>query len=209
MRYIALIVILLLPFRIVAQTALSAEEQNRILERIEQSSSAMISMNCSFTQIKKMKMLKGDMQSSGVMFFCKPDRLRWQYDSPYKYVFILNGGKVKMESSSSSQSIDVKHNKMFRQIADIMLGSITGGGLKNSPDFNVEIYKDGTAYFARLLPKKKEIRQIYERIDICFNPSLTMVSSVRMKEKTGDETIVKLLNVKTNGALDDKVFDTL
>lgn len=209
MRLFAFILLALLPISLEAQTALSAQEQERILDRIEKSSSAMSSMNCSFTQTKQMKMLKGDMQSSGVMYFIKPDKLRWQYDSPYKYVFILNGGKVKMESSSSSQSIDVKQNKMFRQIADIMLGSITGGRLKNSPDFNVEIYKDGDSYFARLLPRKKEIRQIYERIEIRFNSSLTMVSSVKMKEKTGDETIVKLLNVKTNDTVDDKMFDVL
>lgn len=209
MKRFALILLVLLPLRIGAQTALSAEEQALILDKIEKSSSVMNSMNCSFSQTKKMKMLKGDMQSSGVMYFSKPDKLRWQYNSPYKYIFILNGGKVKMESSSSSQSIDVQHNKMFRQIADIMLGSITGGGLKNSKDFNVEIYREGDSYFARLLPKKKEIRHIYEKIEIWFNPSLTMVSSVMMKEKTGDETIVKLLNVKTNGTMDDKLFDAL
>ena len=209
MRHLALILMVLIPLHAGAQTILSAQEQDRILDKIEKSSSAMSLMNCSFTQTKQMKMLKGDMKSEGVMYFKKPDKLRWQYNSPYKYIFILNGGKVKMESASSSQSIDVKQNKMFRQIADIMLGSITGGGLKNSPDFNVEIYKEGDSFFARLLPRKKEIRQIYEWIEIWFNPSLTMVSSVRMKEKTGDETIVKLLNVKTNGSVDDKLFDAL
>lgn len=206
-RLLTILLYIALPLGLQAQVQLSAQEQEKILDRIESSSSATASMQCEFTQTKTMKMLKGDIRSSGVMYFCKPDKLRWQYNSPYKYVFILNGGKVKMESSSSSQSIDVRQNKMFRQIADIMLGSITGGGLKNSRDFTVEIFKDGDSHFARLLPKKKEIKQIYEAIEIWFNPSLTMVSSVRMKEKTGDETVVKLLNVKTNGSFDDKLFD--
>lgn len=206
-RLLTILLYIALPLGLQAQVQLSVQEQEKILDRIESSSSATASMQCEFTQTKTMKMLKGDIRSSGVMYFCKPDKLRWQYNSPYKYVFILNGGKVKMESASSSQSIDVRQNKMFRQIADIMLGSITGGGLKYSRDFTVEIFKDGDSHFARLLPKKKEIKQIYESIEIWFNPSLTMVSSVRMKEKTGDETVVKLLNVKTNGSFDDKLFD--
>lgn len=206
-KFLTILLSIVLPLGLKAQVRLSVQEQEKILDRIETSASATTSMQCEFTQTKTMKMLKGDMKSRGVMYFSKPDRLRWQYNSPYKYIFILNDGKVKMESSSSSQSIDVKQNKMFRQIADIMLGSITGGGLKNSSDFSVEIYREGDAHFARLLPKKKEIKQIYEAIEIWFNPSLTMVGSVRMKEKTGDETIVKLLNVKTNGPLDDKLFD--
>ena len=206
-RLLTILIYIALPLGLQAQVQLSAQEQEKILDRIESSSSATASMRCEFTQNKTMKMLKGDMKSSGVMYFRKPDKLRWQYNSPYKYIFILNGGKVKMESASSSQSIDVKQNKMFRQIADIMLGSITGGGLKNSSDFAVDIFRDGDSYFARLTPKKKEIKQIYESIEIWFNPSMTMVSSVRMKEKTGDETVVKLLNVKTNGSFDDKLFD--
>ncbi|MBQ6310339.1 MAG: outer membrane lipoprotein carrier protein LolA [Bacteroidales bacterium] len=207
-RLLTILLCIMLPIGLTAQARLSAQEQEKILDRIESSASATASMQCEFTQTKTMKMLKGDMKSSGVMYFRKPDKLRWQYNSPYKYIFILNGGKVKMESTSSSQSIDVKQNKMFRQIADIMLGSITGGGLKNSSDFTVEIFREGDSHYARLLPKKKEIKQIYEAIEICFNPSLTMVSSVRMKEKTGDETIVKLLNVRSNGSFDDKFFDT-
>ena len=206
-RLLTILLCIMLPLGLQAQARLSAQEQEKILDRIESSASATVSMQCEFTQTKSMKMLKGEMQSRGVMYFSKPDRLRWQYNSPYKYIFILNGGKVKMESASSSQSIDVKQNKMFRQIADIMLGSITGGGLKNSSDFAVEIFRDGDSHFARLTPKKKEIKQIYESIEIWFNPSLTMVSIVKMKEKTGDETIVKLLNVKTDGSLDDKLFD--
>ena len=36
-----------------------------------------------------------------------------------------------------------------------------------------------------------------------------MVSQVRMVEKTGDETLVKLLNVKTNTGVNEKVFSAL
>ena len=206
-RLLTILLCIMLQVGLKAQARLSSQDQEKILDRIESSASATASMQCEFTQTKSMKMLSRDMQSAGVMYFSKPDKLRWQYNSPYKYIFILNGSKVKMESASSSQSIDVKQNKMFRQIADIMLGSLTGGGLKNSSDFTVEIFRDGNSHYARLLPKKKEIKQIYEAIEIWFNPSLTMVSSVRMVEKTGDVTVVKLMNVKANGNVDDKMFD--
>jgi outer membrane lipoprotein-sorting protein len=95
---------------------------------------------------------------------------------------------------------------MFRQIADIILKSITGGNLKSNNDFNLEIWKNGNTYSARLYPKKKELKQLYNVIEIFFNPQLTMVTSVRMEEKTGDVTIVKLNNVKTGTTISDKVF---
>ena len=206
MKRLFFILSVLVSIHAVGQTRLSADEQDRVLSAIDRSASEMKCMQCDFTQTKTMKMLSRDMQSKGVMYFRSPDKLRWQYNSPYKYVFILSDGKIHLESSSSVQNIDVKENKIFRQIAGIMLGTITGGGLKGSADFSVEMYKDGSAYFARLYPKKKEVKQIYDFIEIWFNPSLTMVSSVKMVEKTSDVTIVKLLNVKANGFFDDKVF---
>lgn len=189
-----------------AQTKLTAAEQQMIIKKVESASQTMKSMQCDFTQTKTMKLLKKDMQSKGVMFFQRPDRLRWQYIAPYDYTFILDGDKVHLRSQRSSQQINVQQNKVFRQITSIILNSITAGSLKSNADFSVELYKQDTSYYARLLPKKKELKQIYRWIEIYFNPRLTMVSSVKMLEKTGDVTTVKLQNVKTNIKIDAQQF---
>lgn len=189
-----------------SQTKLTAEQQKDILEKVDKSASAASSMQCDFTQTKKMKLLSKEMLSKGVMYFKRPDKLRWQYTTPYDYTFILNGDKVQLKSAKSTKNIDVQGNKMFRQISNIILNSVTGGNLKSSSDFNVEVYKLAEGYFARMYPKKKELKQIYQAIEIYFNPSLTMISTVKMIEKTGDVTIVKLTNSKTGVAIDEKLF---
>jgi outer membrane lipoprotein carrier protein len=189
-----------------SQIKLTAEQQKEILEKVDKSASAASSMQCDFTQTKKMKLLSKEMLSKGVMYFKRPDKLRWQYTTPYDYTFILNGDKVQLKSAKSTKNIDVQGNKMFRQISNIILNSVTGGNLKSSSDFNVEVYKSVEGYFARMYPKKKELKQIYQAIEIYFNPSLTMISTVKMIEKTGDVTIVKLTNSKTGVAIDEKLF---
>ena len=193
-------------FTVWSQTKLTAEQQKEILEKVDKSASAATSMQCDFTQTKKMKLLSKEMLSKGVMYFKRPDKLRWQYTSPYDYTFILNGDKVQLKSAKSTKNIDVQGNKMFRQISNIILNSVTGGNLKGSSDFSVEVYKSAEGYFARMYPKKKELKQIYQAIEVYFNPSLTMISTVKMIEKTGDVTIVKLTNSKTGVAIDEKLF---
>lgn len=188
------------------QTKLTAEQQKQIVEKIDKASSAMKTMQCDFTQTKRMKMLSKDMQSKGVMYFKRPDKLHWQYTSPYDYTFIMNGDKVQIKSMKSTKNIDVQQNKMFRQITNIILNSVTGGTLKSSNDFTVEMYKADAGYYAKLLPKKKELKQLYQYLEIWFNPALTMVSSVKMVEKTGDVTVVKLTNTKIGVAVDEKLF---
>jgi outer membrane lipoprotein carrier protein len=140
------------------------------------------------------------------MYFKQPDKLRWQYTSPYDYTFIMNGDKVRIKSTKSTQDINVQGNKIFRQITNIILNTVTGGGLKSASDFTVEVYQSDKGYFAKLYPKKKEVKQIYNVIEIYFNASLTMVSSVRMIEKTGDETLVNLNNLKANASINEKMF---
>ena len=189
-----------------SQTKLTAEQQKEIVAKIDKSASAMTQMQCEFTQTKSMKLLSKEMQSKGVMYLKKPSKLRWQYTSPYDYTFIMNGDKVQIKSTKSTKNIDVQGNKIFRQITNIILNSVTGGTLKNSSDFTVEVYKTDAGYYAKLLPKKKELKQLYQYMEIWFNPALTMVSSVKMVEKTGDVTVVKLTNTKIGVAIDEKLF---
>ena len=190
------------------QTKLTAEQQKQIVEKIDKASSAMKTMQCDFTQTKRMKMLSKDMQSKGVMYFKRPDKLRWQYTSPYDYTFIMNGDKVQIKSMKSTKIIDVQQNKMFRQITNIILSSITGGTLRTSADFTVELWQQDKSYFVKLYPKKKELKQLYQYLEIWFDPALTKVSTVKMMEKTGDMTIVNLLNTKYGVTINEKMFAT-
>ena len=190
------------------QTKLTAEQQKQIVEKIDKASSAMKTMQCDFTQTKRMKMLSKDMQSKGVMYFKRPNKLRWQYTSPYDYTFIMNGDKVQIKSMKSTKNIDVQQNKMFRQITNIILSSITGGTLRTSADFTVELWQQDKSYFVKLYPKKKELKQLYQYLEIWFDPALTKVSTVKMMEKTGDMTIVNLLNTKYGVTINEKMFAT-
>lgn len=205
-RLLFILLAMMFSWPLLGQTKLTAEQQKQIIAKIDQTASAMTGMQSDFVQTKRMKLLSKEMQSKGVMYFKRPNKLRWQYTAPYDYTFILNGDKVQIKSSKSTKNIDVQGNKMFRQITNIILNSVTGGSLKSSSDFTVEVYKKDNTYFAKLYPKKKELKQLYQVIEIYFDSALTMVNSVRMVEKTGDETRVNLINTKLNIAVDEKMF---
>ena len=205
-RLLFILLAMMSSWPLLGQTKLTAEQQKQIIEKIDQTASAMKGMQCDFVQTKRMKLLSKEMQSKGIMYFKRPNKLRWQYITPYDYTFILNDDKVQIKSSKSTKNIDVQGNKMFRQITNIILNSVTGGSLKSSSDFNVEVYKKDNTYFAKLFPKKKELKQLYQVIEIYFDSALTMVNSVRMVEKTGDETRVNLINTKLNITVDEKMF---
>ena len=191
---------------VMGQTKLTSEQEKQVLAKMDQSSNALRSLQCDFVQSKRMKILSKEMQSKGILYFKKPDKIRWQYTSPYDYTFIMNGDKVQIKSAKTTKSIDIQGNKIFRQISTIILNTITGGGIKNSSDFNVELYKSGDIYLAKMQPKKKEVKQVYSSIEVYFNSALTMVDTIKMIEKSGEYTVVKLVTPKINAAINESVF---
>ena len=191
---------------VMGQTKLTSEQEKQVLAKMDQSSNALRSLQCDFVQSKRMKILSKEMQSKGILYFKKPDKIRWQYTSPYDYTFIMNGDKVQVKSAKSTKNIDIQGNKIFRQITTIILNTVTGGGIMNSADFNVELYKSGDIYFAKMLPKKKEVKQVYSSIEVYFNSALTMVETIKMVEKSGEYTVVKLVAPKINATINESVF---
>ena len=206
LRSFVIIVTCLSALSVMGQTKLTSEQEKQVLAKMDQSSNALRTLQCDFVQSKRMKILSKEMKSKGVLYFVKPDKIRWQYTAPYDYTFIMNGDKVQIKSAKKTKNIDIQGNKIFRQITTIILNTVTGGGIMNSADFDVELFKKGDAYFAKMLPKKKEVKQVYAAIEVYFNPALTMVESIKMIEKSGEYTTVKLLSPKVNTKINESVF---
>ena len=141
LRSFLIIVTCLSALSVMGQTKLTSEQEKQVLAKMEKSSNALRTLQCDFVQSKRMKLLSKEMQSKGVLYFVKPDKIRWQYTAPYDYTFIMNGDKVQIKSAKKTKNIDIQGNKIFRQITTIILNTVTGGGIMNSADFDVELFK--------------------------------------------------------------------
>ena len=104
-----------------AASALSAKQQEEVIDKINTAVSGMKSMSCSFVQTKYLSLLSDKMVSEGKMYYEQPNRLRWEYMSPYNYLFVFNGTKVYVGNTSKKDVIDTNTNKIFKEIARIMM----------------------------------------------------------------------------------------
>jgi outer membrane lipoprotein-sorting protein len=58
-----------------------------------------------------------------------------------------------------------------------------------------------------LIPKQKEIKQLFNKIQICFNKSDYTVNSVEIEELNEDKTLIEMKNKQINKELGDEIFD--
>lgn len=185
---------------------ISAAQQKEVIARINKATSGLKSMSCTFTQTKHLSLLSDKMVSEGKMSYKQPNKLRWEYTSPYQYLFIFNGTKVYVGNKSRKDVIDTNSNKLFKEVARIMMSTVTGTALSNAADFSVSVEDGKTLWNVTLIPKKKEMKKMFTRIVLSFSKSDLMISEINLHEKNNDRTNIRLRNIKTNIAINESLF---
>jgi len=181
-------------------------DNDKAIAEISNAAASIKTMRCDFEQTKNLKMLGDKLMSKGLMMCAQPDKLRWEYLSPYSYTFMLNGNKVTILKGERTDVIDVNTNKMFREIARIMMDSVLGKCLTDKKNFKISVTVAGNAYLATLVPQKKGLKQMFDKIVLHFDRSIAMVTMVELFEKNGDSTCIRLLNIKKNQPIDASNF---
>lgn len=209
MKKLQFIIVLLLSVLSVSaqrmQKANSAQ-QAKMISVINATAASIKTIQSNFTQVKSVSFLNEKVKSYGRMYYSNQGKLRWEYVSPYKYTFAINGGKVYIKSGAKSQVIDIRTSRLFNSIAQIMINSITGKSLKANGDFNTQMYVDGNEWIAVLTPKKAQMKKMFRTVQLHFNSHHSMVSEVVMTETSGDSTVITLSGVKTNENIPDQIF---
>lgn len=168
---------------------LSEPDAQKAAAAINSANAGVKSLQADFMQVKEMAIVKEKMVSSGKMYF-QDGSLRWEYLKPSKSVYVTDKDQMKS-------------NKMFRSMAGLMAGSVTGINL-NDPSFKVTMYSPGKGYVAELVPLKREMKQMFTKIRLLFGAD-NRVRQVELEESQG-RTVITLSNVKYNVSLDPGLF---
>lgn len=177
-----------------------------VKSQINAAAAKLRTMQCDFVQTKHMRMLNDKMVSRGRMYYVQPNKLRWEYISPYTYTFVLNNSQVMMSRGKKNQVIDVNQSKVFKEITRIMMNSVVGKCLNDGKDFKTSIAGTSTEWIATLVPLKKNMKQMFQTIKIHFNKQRSMVSVVELLERNGDRTVIELRNVRSNQSINGSLF---
>lgn len=187
---------------------LSAQQltEEQIKQKVNQTASAMKTMQCDFVQTKHLKMLNNDFVSHGKMYYQQSNKLRWEYTSPYSYTFILNNDQVLLKNKQRNDLIDVKQNKLFREIVRIMMSSVVGNCLADDKNYKVSVAAIGNEWVATLLPQRKDMKQMFPKLILHFNAKKSVVNNVELYDKNGEKTIIELKNIRINETIPSNMF---
>lgn len=195
------------PTLVRGQNRVQTASPEEIIAAIDRSASSLRSLRCDFVQTKELSLLQDRMVSQGVMYYRQAgSQLRWEYRTPYRYTFVLNGDRVMMRSDGRTDVVETSANGMFREIARMMMSTLTGRCLTATSDFDIRVRAEEGLWIAELTPRRREMTQFFARVNLCFDPERQLVTRVEMVEAGGDRTVIELKNVQRNATIDESVF---
>lgn len=179
-----------------------AQSNDEIMEMLTQQAASMQCMNCRFTQQKTMAMLAEPTVSEGLMNYNSPDKMRWEYTSPYSFALSVDGEKITKITDGNEEVLDAQSGRMYQGIMSIIMSSATGQKLFDKSMFDVAITDDGEFWKAEMKPKKHNMKRMFSILTFYFAKSNNIINKVEMTEASGDVTTIQFYDMKINELCD-------
>ena len=176
-----------------------AQGGQTVRQQVAAATKGMKTMRCDFVQTRYTSLLAGASVSRGTLSYRSPDRLCWEYTSPTAHTFLIDGQKVVTTDSCGSREVDMRHHRMYREMARLMTGIMSGQSLAGDQDFEVAMAPaDGkkTEWTATLIPRRKEVRRMFSTIILRITADRWLVRQVELVEAKGDRTVIELKNIQ-------------
>ncbi len=137
----------------------------------------ILNLEADFRQVKEVRMLQEPQVSTGHVSYNAPDRMCWEYRSP---------DACKWELGSQSTAPQVQ------QLLQFIVNTIAGDYLHDNAEFSVK--QEGNVYL--LIPKKRELKQLFQSVRITMHETMNVAERVVLTEKNGDKSTITFHNVE-------------
>lgn len=185
-----------------------AQETNldSVIDGVQKKYEEISSFHASFTQASEVKALNKTQISEGEVWFKKPGKMRWSFDTPNKDQIVSDGKTLWFYDEEEQQVIETP----IAQVSETQSTTTLLSGLGNIKElFNASFTQPGDiipngGYLVDLVPRGEEE---YNKVTISVDKNDMMVNTIYLYDPFGNLTTVKLADIKTNGTVSDSLFD--
>jgi outer membrane lipoprotein-sorting protein len=131
--------------------------------------------------------------------------VRLEYHQPFKYLLVINDGKILIKDDAKSTQMDMHKNKIFQEVNNIIISCVNGSAI-GSTDFDIKMLENASQLKLEMKPIAKGLKDFFSSISIIIDKKDYSVARIEMNEVSGDNTIINFSNKELNGNMDDKLF---
>ncbi|TAH41502.1 MAG: outer membrane lipoprotein carrier protein LolA [Bacteroidetes bacterium] len=174
-------------------------------KKFSETAAKLSTITADFTQVKNLQVLEEKITSNGKFWFKKPNMVKMEYKSPYKYLMIINQDKMTIRDETKTTTLSSRSNKLLEYVNKIIIDCVQGTAI-DSKDFKVSVYESEKQYLLEMAPVKKEMKEFFSNIRLLIDKADYSVQRMEMIEPNGDNTLFTFLNKKFNESIADSFF---
>ena len=180
----------------------------QLLTDAENNFSRITTIQTRFTQQKTLSLFSKVMTSTGFCIFKAPDKLRLEYEEPFKSALIVNGEDIcKYEFYDSKWQ---KLNSADKELMLVIMKNITAwlkGRFKDPDVYEISGQKEDGRYVVTLVPKHAEFKKFIRSFELALNAKQNGLDHIIINESQTDNTKIIFHDDLTNGVVADAVFE--
>ena len=188
------------------RTALNATESAALKARITDNTQSLQSLQGDFTQTRQLSYMDDDMRTTGKLYFKAPDRIRWEYVTPKPYVIIFDDQNMYTVENGRTKTTKLVANRRMQGLNDLLAGSLRGGDLLDEGRFTISYYRQGNGYAAILVPQDKGLSRYVRQVELAFDGSTLLLTTVTLTDPSGDSTQLAFTNQRKDEPVADSIF---
>jgi outer membrane lipoprotein carrier protein len=186
--------------------ALSPAETTAFKERVSANTQNLQSLESDFVQTKQLSYLENTIKSTGKLYFKAPGKIRWEYDSPTKYVIIFDDQTMYTEDGTTKKTLNLAANRRLKGLNDLLVGTVQGGSILDENRFTITCYRENADYSVVLVPREKALGKYVKQVELSFNGSDLLLKQVAIVDPSEDRTQLTFTNQLKNIAIADGKF---
>ena len=173
-------------------------------ESIRQTASRIETITAGFVQEKHLPLLKKPLVSTGVLYYQKPDSLRWEYYQPVASILMSHKGEINRYLKQNGKFVKDASSRV--QAMQLVLDEITlwlAGRFKEGQRFIPELQPGGKIM---LRPAHQQMGELISHIVLQLSQQPGLIESVTIVESESSYTTLEFKQVKLNHAIDASMF---
>jgi len=187
--------------------SLFAWSQNSdILQQIKSQAQKINSIEAGFVQTKNISFIDEQLISGGKFWFSRPDKMRWEYQTPFFYSIIINGDNITVIDDKKESRFDAASNAMFGQIKQVIMNMVNGK-MFDDPDYHATLKEENNYFVVNFETVNRAMKAYILSIDLYFTKSGYLMEKIKMNEASGDDTVIEFNNQNINQPLPGHVFE--
>ena len=191
---------------VLAQTQLSESQSNEVIASLTKAAASMQSMQCRFVQEKTSSMLAEPSVAEGMMHYAAPDRMRWEYTTPYAFALVVNGERIVKVTDGKAEVLEGNAGRMYQGMVGLIMGSASGKKLFDTTVFDIVLYDDNGFWRADMTPKRRDMKRMFSQLVFRFDKKTNGISRVEFVEAGGGTTSIRFEEIKLNEKIGEEQF---